>query len=346
MNQRNLPTICLFILTGIVLCVALQQGKTIFAPVLSALLLGVILTPLSDFWDRLRFPPALSAALSVLLALLIILTLLLLLEPYVTDVINRAPLIWEELRSTVEELRRTLRGVEKIAEDVAAAIETDAGAGGSADGDAVALPSITEALFFAPQFAAQCLIFAGTLYFFLMVKNDLYAWVSAASFKLGEGDLRMAGQQVSRYVLTISAINLGLGVIVMIVMELLGMPSPVLWGLLAFALNFLLYLGPMAMISMLTVTGIVVFDGPTSFMPALIYFVLNATEAQFVTPMMVGRSLSVNPLTVFLSLVFWMWLWGPIGGIIAIPLLIWCITILKCLPSAPLAEEQAEASQA
>ncbi|MGJ8610849.1 MAG: AI-2E family transporter, partial [Octadecabacter sp.] len=311
---------------------ALQQAKTLFAPIISALLLGVILTPLSDIWDRLRLPPAVAAAFSVLLALLGILVLLVLLEPYISKVISSAPVIWEELRSTVEGFRQALRGFEKITEDMVDAIDPNTGEASDANSvgdEAVALPSITDALFYAPQFAGQVLIFTGTLYFFLMVKNDLYAWVSATSMKFGEEDLRLAGEQVSKYVLTISAINLALGVIVMIAMQLLCMPSPVLWGLLAFALNFLLYLGPIALIAMLTVTGIVVFDGPASFLPALTYLLLNATEAQFVTPTLVGKSLSVNPLTVFLSLVFWMWLWGPIGGIIAIPLLIWGMTVYK-----------------
>ena len=326
MNQRSLSTICLTILTIIFLFVALQQAKTVFAPIISALLLGVILTPLSDFWDKLRLPPAIAAAFSVLLALLTILVLLVLLEPYVTAVINKAPLIWNELRGTIDEFRRALRGLEKITEDMAAAIDSTPGEGRK---ETVALPAITDALFYAPQFGAQLLIFTGTLYFFLMVKNDLYDWVSATTIKFGEEDLRLAGEQVSRYVLTISAINLGLGVIVMVAMHFLDMPSPVLWGLLAFALNFLLYLGPIAMILMLTVTGIVVFDGAISFLPAAVYLFLNATEAQFVTPALVGKSLSLNPLTVFLSLVFWMWLWGPIGGIIAIPLLIWGITVYQ-----------------
>lgn len=332
MTQRSIISMCLVILTTVVVFTVLQQAKGIFAPIIASLLLGIILTPVSDLLDKLRIPTALAAFLSVALALSVILVLLLLIEPYATDAINKAPIILDELRGTVDELKTLFRGIEKISEDMATVIETGPAAtiGTDVDGmETMALPSITDALFYAPQFAAQFMIFSGTLYFFLLVRNSLYASVSATFATFGEDDLRKAGKQVSRYVLTISSINLGFGILTAIVMQLIGMPSPALWGLLAFTLNFVLYLGPIALVGMLTVTGIVVFDGPASFLPAAIYLAMNAAEAQFITPTLVGKSLSVNPLLVFLSLVFWLWLWGPIGGIIAIPLLIWGLTIYK-----------------
>lgn len=328
MQRQSLSVTCLAILTVVVVFVALQQAKDIFAPVISALLLGVVLTPLSDFWDRVRVPPALAAFVSVAIALLSITLLLLLIEPYVTEAINKAPVIWQELRQTVDQVKLMMRGLEEMSEDVAAAIEP---ATGGAEKAAMTLPSITDALFYAPHFAAQFMIFTGTLYFFLMTQNEVYAWVGRTFERFGEGELRHAGNQVARYVLTISAINCCFGILVTIVMKLLGMPSPILWGVLAFSLNFILYLGPIALISALLVTGIVVFDGPASFLPAALYLAMNATESQFVTPTLIGRSLSVTPLMVFLSLVFWLWLWGPIGGVIAIPILVWSLAVFKGL---------------
>lgn len=332
MNNRSLHIICLSLLTVIVVFAVLHQAKDIFIPIITALLLGVVLTPLSDFWDRLRIPPALSAAISVALAILAILVMVLLIEPYVTQAINKAPVIWEELRETVDAFKAVLRGIEEMSKDVAEAIETTGGdTGQAADQDAVALPSITDALFFAPQFAAQFLTFVGTLYFFLMTRNAIYTWFTETFEQFGENELRDAAKQVARYVLTISAINFCFGVLVAIMMQIIGMPSPILWGILAFSMNFVLYLGPIALAAMLLVTGIVMFDGAISFLPAALYLAMNATEGQFVTPTLVGKTLSVNPLLVFLSLVFWLWLWGPIGGIIAIPLLIWSLTVVRAL---------------
>lgn len=326
MHRKHMQETCIAILGIIAVFAVLKQSKDLFAPVISALLLGVVLTPLSDFWDRLRLPQALAALLSVLVAMSAILFLLLMIEPYITQAINRAPIIWNELRGTIDALKSTLRGLEKMSEDVSAAIEPSKGAEAQ---DPAVLPSVTDALFYAPQFAAQVMIFTGTLYFFLLARNASYDWIDRQFPGFGKVELRHAGQQVARYVLTISAINFGLGCLVALVMQLLGMPSPILWGVLAFVLNYIVYLGPIALIAALLVTGIVVFDGAASYVPALAYFLMNATEAQFVTPALVGRTLAVNPLLVFLSLVFWLWLWGPIGGIIAIPLLIWGLAVFK-----------------
>ncbi|WP_299728061.1 AI-2E family transporter [uncultured Tateyamaria sp.] len=317
-------TACIAALAIIGVFAVLKQSKDIFAPVISALMMGIVLTPLSDVMDRWRVPPAVSALLSVLLALSAILFLLLLIEPYVTQAINRAPIIWYELRGTIDQLKGMLRGLEQMSADVADAIEPSAS---GEEKEKVSLPSVTDALFLAPQFAAQFMIFTGTLYFFLLTRDGIYRWFDARFDCFGEVQLRHAGEQVARYVLTITGINFGLGCLVAIAMYLLGMPTPVFWGVLAFVLNYVVYLGPIALIATLLVTGIVVFDGPASFMPALVYFMMNATEAQFVTPALVGRTLSVNPLLVFLSLVFWLWLWGPIGGIIALPLLIWGLAV-------------------
>ncbi|KQB96067.1 hypothetical protein AL073_12480 [Loktanella sp. 1ANDIMAR09] len=325
--RSTINTLCLAILTIIAVFIVLYQAKVLFAPLLAAILLGIVLTPLSELWEKLRVPDAVAAFLSLLLALASIFAIVLLLEPYITQAISQGPVIQAELRETVEEARRLLRGLEKISDDVAAAIEPSAAPKEEAEG--MTMPTLTDALFYAPQFAAQFLIFTGTLYFFLLTRNAVYEWLSATTAPIGQRDLRRAASQVSRYVLTISAINFSFGAVVAAVMYWIGMPSPIVWGLLACLLNFVLYLGPTALIAMLTVTGIVVFEGAASFLPAAIYIVMNAIEAQFVTPTLVGKSLSVNPLLVFVSLVFWLWLWGPIGGIIAIPLLIWTLTVVQ-----------------
>ena len=132
---------------------------------------------------------------------------------------------------------------------------------------------------------------------------------------------------MSRYFLTILLINAAFGVIVAGAMAIVGMPWPMTWGIVAFLLNFILYLGPIFMAGCLVVAGSMTFTGPEAFLPATVYVALNATEGQFVTPSLVGRSLHVNPLLVFLSLVLWLWLWGPLGGFVAIPLLIWLIAV-------------------
>lgn len=323
----SISQLSLAIIAIILVFVTLHQAKAVFAPILAAFLLGIVLTPLSSLWEKLRVPDAIAAFLSVSFALLSIFVILLLLEPYVTAVIQQAPIIKAELRETIDEARRLLRGLEQVSEEVAEAIDPNGGQS-EEEAEPMPLPTISDALFYAPQFLSQFLIFSGALYFFLLTRNSIYQWLSETIAPLGKADLQLAAKQVSRYVLTIATINASFGVIVAITMQLIGVPSPIVWGLLAFLLNFILYLGPACLVVALTITGIVAFDGAMSFLPPALYIFMNAIEAQFVTPTAVGKSLSVNPLLVFLSLVFWLWLWGPIGGIIAIPLVIWTLTIL------------------
>lgn len=114
------------------------------------------------------------------------------------------------------------------------------------------------------------------------------------------------------------------------------------WGLLAFLVNFILYLGPAMLALALLIAGLITFDGAYGLLPAALYLAMNATEGEFVTFVLVGRSMSVNPLLVFFSLVFWLWLWGPVGGFIAIPGLIWFMVVAKTMlaPSPREGEDQ------
>ena len=325
--QYRIETVCLLLLSVLMVVAALSLAADLFAPIIAAFTLGIVMTPLSDLWDRLRLPGAVAAFLSVFAAISALLVIAILLEPYVTRAIAQGPVIRAELREAIIDIRSFLRGLEEISEEVAEAIEP--GSSNEESESAVSIPSLTDALFYAPRFLAHFLIFTGTLYFFLLARDAIYEWLSQSVEGISKDGLRRAAKQVSVYVITISAINACLGIAVSIAMQLIGMPSPIVWGLLACLLNFVLYLGPALMVAMLTVTGVVVFEGAVSFLPAAIYLVLNGIEAQFMTPVLVGKNLKVNPLLVFLSLVFWLWLWGPIGGVIAIPLLIWTLSIMK-----------------
>ncbi len=328
MPYRSTIRVCIVVITLILMFSVLKYADQVFAPMLLALVLGVVLSPLSDLWEHLRLPAAASALLSVTISLSVLVVLAFLLEPVITDALDNAPVIWAELRSTIEEIQRMMRGIDQITEDVAAAIAPNSG---SEREENITIPTITDALLSAPKYAGQVMIFIGTLYFFLLSRLDVYAWVGSTFNRLNTSHLRQAERRVSRYFLTITMINAVFAIVIAVVMHLLGMPSPMLFGVLAFLFNYVLYLGPALLTFALLLTGIVTFDGAYSFLPALLYLGLNMMEGQFFTPGLIGKSLSVNPLLVFLSLVFWLWLWGPAGGFIAIPLLIWVIVVIEGL---------------
>jgi predicted PurR-regulated permease PerM len=107
------------------------------------------------------------------------------------------------------------------------------------------------------------------------------------------------------------------------------MPGPYVWGIVAGALNFILYIGPAVFAVAALLGGLLAFDGATAALPAVLYVCINGLEGNFVTPTLIGRNMQVNPLLVFLSLVFWLWMWGPIGGVVAIPLVLYGLAVVS-----------------
>lgn len=326
-TRQDRTIVNVVLLIGVVVCFfVLDQAQDFFAPVLAAFVSGIVLSPVSKFWHRVQLRPSFAALATLILVLIILGAVAFLLEPYISEAFESAPVIWSELREAIETFRKMLRGLDKISEDVAATVAPNAEAANDGE-NGVEVPSLTQALFYAPHYLAQFMIFAGTLYFFLLVRHQVYGWFGASLINLNKQDFEHAEELVARYFLTITAINAVFGLIIGTTMHLLDMPAPIFWGLLAFVMNFVLYLGPIALGFALLITGLVVFDGAYCVLPAALYMSMNALEGQFITPAFVGQRMSVNPLLVFLSLVFWLWLWGPIGGIIAIPLMIWVMAI-------------------
>ena len=323
----------LVVLAAIAAFVALRLGRDVFAPMLLGLVIGVVLAPISDLLSRIGLPRVLSTVLTIFVGVGAMVALGLMLEPLIWRVIDQAPLIWAQLRETMLELQALLGGLDEVASDMAETVGAGDGEGAEqADEDGVAIPSMMDAMLFAPTVIAQLLIFVGTLFFFILSRVEVYAYLSRHRIILERPrditrTLIAAERRVSRYFLTITVINAVFGCLVAGAMWLIGMPTPYVWGLLAFLVNYILYLGPITYACVLVIAGSMNFTGLTVFAPAAVYLAMNATEGQFVTPALVGRTLRVNPLLVFLSLVFFLWLWGPLGGFVAIPLLVWVLAV-------------------
>lgn len=130
-------------------------------------------------------------------------------------------------------------------------------------------------------------------------------------------------RSLNGYLLTVTIINAGVGLVCTLVTWALGFPAPLLWGALAFVLNYIPYVGPGIMHATLFVIGLLTFDTllPALIAPAL-FIAFTFIEGHFLVPTIIGRQLLLHPLAVFLSLAFWAWLWGPIGALLATPILI------------------------
>lgn len=319
---------------GVATVVALSFASDILAPVALALVAGVVLSPLSDFWESRGFAPFWGALVGLILTLAVVAGLVMVFQPIVARLVEQAPKVWSDMREILAGLRGLLRGLSEVSTEVAGAIAADARADPSAgaNGESVPLPSVSDALLIAPALLAQMLVFVGTLFFFLLTRADIYDWASLRLSQRGERAalaqrLRRAERNVSRYFLTITLINAGLGAVTALALRLVGLEDAMMWGVVAFMLNFVLYLGPALFVVVLVFAGVAQFDGVHAAAPAVAFLILNAIEGQFVTPALVGRRMAINPLLVFLSLVFGLWLWGPIGGIVAIPLLLWTLVL-------------------
>jgi predicted PurR-regulated permease PerM len=125
------------------------------------------------------------------------------------------------------------------------------------------------------------------------------------------------------YLSIVTVINLCIGIASGVIAWSTGMPDPLAWAVLGFVLNYIAYIGALIMEASMFLVAIVTFPSLTqAILPPLLYFAVATLEGHFITPSLVGRTLTLNPLTVFLSLVFFTWLWGPVGAFLSAPLLI------------------------
>ena len=313
-------SIALVALVAVVTALKLAQG--LLAPVTLGLVVAIVAAPGMRLLARLGVPRAVSASISLVFVGALTVLLIAGLGPIVMDLIGQVPRIEDEIRWWIIDASRAIRGLEAVQFELEQSL--------AENGEAVeeAMPGLLDALSVAPNFAAQLLTFAGTFFFFTLTQNEIYV-----AFKGHAASLRQADKAVSHYFVTVTAINAGLGVAVFAAMTAIGVPNPILWGAAAFILNFVLYLGPVMLLVAFGVVGFTQFNGAYALLPIVTYFLLNMTEAQFVTPTLVGQRLQLNPLVVFLAILFGLWLWGPIGGVVSLPVLVWVTAYLTHAPA-------------
>ncbi len=311
------------IAVGVVAIVfALDTAEFVLAPVLMAVVIGLMFGPVATWIERRGVHPALSAAAVVLLFLLILALGMLALAAPLSTWLDRAPQIWSQLQVHLAQFREPMNVLEDLREELR-----------SFSGDSVTVSveegtAVESVAVLAPAIIGQVLLFLASLYFFVATRQQSrnaalricttrkIRWRVAHIFRDVE-------QSVSRYLLSIAMINVGLGVAVSLAMLAIGMPSAALWGALAAILNFIVYLGPAVMAAILFAVGLTQYDSlGGSLLPPLVYLGVNLIEAQFVTPQVIGRTMLMNPFVVILAIAFWIWLWGPLGGFIAIPMLL------------------------
>ncbi len=147
-------------------------------------------------------------------------------------------------------------------------------------------------------------------------------------------------QNISNYLFSVSLINIGLGIAVSAGLYFMGVPNAVMWGTLAAVLNFVPYFGPVAGVMLLAVVGLLTFDTPwQGLLPPGWYLLLHLLEANLITPILLGRRFTLNPVVIFVSLIFWTWLWGVPGALLSVPILVLIKVICDRVPTmSPVSE--------
>ncbi|WP_036797347.1 AI-2E family transporter [Leisingera caerulea] len=322
--------IMLLIITLILLGGAMYLAKPVLAPGVFALVVGVVVAPLADRLERFGVSRVVVASSLLVLSTALLALLILSLDPLLTSLASQVPKIKYEIRGWLDMVSGLLRGIESISSEIE---ETIGAADAETEEEGGSLPTLTDALWLAPNFGAQIFIFAGTLFFFVLTRNELYEQAGSYAARFFQAE-----RAVARYFAAVTIVNGGLGLLTAAGLALIGLPGAWIWGLAAAILNFILYLGPLIMLAGLTVAGLTQIGGAGALLPPLVFLGLNLAEAQFVTPAFVGRQLDLNPLIVFWAIVFGLWIWGPVGAIVALPMLLWCGRMLVPPPDTAVAE--------
>jgi predicted PurR-regulated permease PerM len=313
----------------------LYVAKAFFLPIVAAFVIGTMLSPAAGFLERRRIPRALSAVLIVSAV-----------GAGVTFVIGLISSPLMEWSTRLPELGARLKDKLYIFDRPLALWRDLQGMVGGSD----ALPPAPFQVpklewvqptleFLSPTFT-EFLLFFATLILFIASWRDLRRAL-IMTFTGRDSRLRVLRilnaieEQLGSYLLTVTLINMGVGTATGLICWAAGMPNPAGLGALAATLNYLPIIGPVAMFAILALVGLVAFStiGAASIAP-LAFVGLTFLEGHFVTPTIIGRRLELNALAVFISLAFWTWLWGPMGGFLSSPLLIVALILRDHLSSS------------
>lgn len=323
-HVRSRPLTGLFVLAFFY---TLYFAKPIFLPLVLALLLSFLLAPVVRGLKRLFIPEVIGATLILLTVLGTIgYGIYSLSEPAskwmakAPEGLNRIERKLAELKKPVEELtKETTEQVERLTEldnnKKTEVVEVKRG-------------SFVNIIFNQTWEFVIGIGMIIILLYFLLASGDLFLIKLVKAFTPLRDEARAIELthrievDISVYLLTITLINIILGTVTGLAMYLVQMPSPILWGVMAGVLNFVPFIGAAAGISIIGLVALTTFEnsGHMLLVPAT-YCIIHILESNFITPMILGRRLTLNPVVIFLGLIFWGWMWGVAGALIAVPIL-------------------------
>jgi predicted PurR-regulated permease PerM len=304
----------------------LYFARAFFVPLILALMLDFLLSPIVRALKRVRIPEPLGALVVLLGLVLVLVTAVYSLTDPVREWMTKAPATLAKTQDELSQLRRPVEEVSRTADQVEEATKT-APAPQVAE-VVVKGPSLSERLFGTTQSIVTVGIEVIILLYFLLAAGDLFlqklikVLPQLKDKKRAVSIARETEAGISAYLFTMTLLNIAEGVVVAGVMALMGVPNAILWGALAVVLEYIPYVGAFVLAGILTLVGLATFDDVfRALMVPGAYIVINFLQGNFLVPMVLGRRLTLNPVAIFIGLVFFWWIWGVPGAFLAVPIL-------------------------
>ena len=334
-RDRLLAALTLIAGAGLALALpfALRAGAEFFLPVTAALVIAIALVPMLEWLERRRLPSTLAAFICVLVFLAVANIAVASIVLPASDWVRLLPERIGRIRQTLAPVMHMYSQLQRFIDGLVRQFSVAHHATRTV---AVETPNSLLGIIVtsAPLAAVQMFFAVLVIFFFLagwsrMRKRTI---TNRSSFDGAMTTARAIQQMVdatSTYLGTITLVNISLGLVVAFILWLLDMPTPMMWGGLVAVLNYIPYLGPIASIFLLSLGGLMTFAEPWyAFLPAACFVGLHLVESNVITPSLVGRRLTINPLLILIALSFWAWVWGTTGALLAVPLLIIIKTVL------------------
>jgi predicted PurR-regulated permease PerM len=316
------------------LLAALYAAREIVLPVVLAFVLRLVLQPAVRLLERVRVPGVLSALFLIFLLLAAVVTLGTALYGPAASWAAKLPEGLPRLQEHLRFLRAPIEAAHsflKLAEGYVTGQPQPAGSGTQQATDG----TVWIALFAGSRAFVAGLLEMVLVLFFLLIAGDTFLR------RLVEvlprfSDKRQAiemllhiEQDISAYLVTVTIMNVCVGLATALVMWLCGVGDPILWGAVAFLLNYIPILGPMLGIVIFALAGLLTSQTFwLALLPAVLYLAIHLVEGETITPMLLSRRFTLNPVLVILALIFWYWMWGVLGAILAVPML--AVTKIIC----------------
>ncbi len=324
-DKADARHVALVLLAVLAVLYTLHFAQAFILPVVLAILLNLLLSPVVYLLRKyIRIPEPLGAGVVIVVFLGVVVLGAYQLAPAASAWIARAPESMATLQRRIQPLRQPVERVTEAAEQVEQAADLDK----KTPQVEIKGPSLTAQVFggtTALLSAATVVIF---LTYFLLASGELFLTKLVAALpqlkdkKTAVRIVRETQSQVSLYLLVTTMINAGVGVATGVALAVVGMPNPVLWGVVAMVLNFVPYVGGLVNTVVLTLAAFLAFeDTGQALLVPIVFTLINVLEGNLITPMVLGRRMRLNTVAVFIGLIFWWYLWGIPGAILAVPLM-------------------------